>query len=139
MIYRLLADALMLFHFAFISFVMVGGVLVLRWGWVKWLHLPAVGWGLFVEVTHRICPLTPWENQFRQWGGEAGYEGSFVDHYIMPIVYPRGLTDQMQIQIAILILTINCICYGLVAYRWYRSRAAVRATIVEDTTNGRTA
>src|SRR5690606_28688271 len=79
MMYRLLADTTLVVHFAFVLFVVLGGLLVLRWRWVAWIHLPAVLWGAFVELTGRICPLTPLELWLRNLGGQRGYEGGFIE------------------------------------------------------------
>ena len=120
--YRFLADALVTFHFAFVAFVVVGGLLVLRWRRVMWFHLPAVAWGVFVEFSGWICPLTPWENRLRALGDEVTYEGGFVDHYIMPVLYPEGLTRDAQYVIGSLIFLINAACYGVILYRHYKAR-----------------
>ncbi|MDB5294728.1 MAG: rane protein, partial [Phycisphaerales bacterium] len=93
--YKLLADALVAFHFAFVAFVIGGGLLVLWRRRAMWLHLPAVAWGIWIETSGGICPLTPIENGLRLSAGEAGYEGGFVDHYIMPVLYPAGLTRNL--------------------------------------------
>ncbi len=121
-IYGYLADAVVVFHFAFVAFVMAGALLVLRWRRVMWLHLPAVAWGIYIELSHGICPLTPLENRLRSLGGEAGYQGGFVDHYIMPVLYPEGLTEGMQVALACLIILINFTCYGLMFYLYRKSR-----------------
>src|SRR5947209_12817573 len=105
--YKFLADALVVFHFCFVGFVLLGGLIVLRWRRVKWLHLPAVAWGIFIELSHGICPLTPLENGLRARGGAATYQGGFVDHYIMPVLYPDGLTARMQVMIACVIIGLN--------------------------------
>jgi hypothetical protein len=121
-IYGYLADAVVVFHFAFVAFVMAGGLLALRWRRVMWLHLPAVAWGIYIELSHGICPLTPLENHLRRMGGEAGYQGGFVDHYIMPVLYPEGLTEGMQVALACLIILINVTCYGVMLYLFLKSR-----------------
>ena len=92
MAYRWLADATVALHFAFIVFVVSGGFLVLRDGVWAWLHLPAVAWVAWLEFTGAICPLTPLENALRVRAGEAGYAGGFIDHYLVPVIYPAGLT-----------------------------------------------
>ena len=122
MLYRIGADAVVIFHFCFVAFVVTGGLLVLRWRRVMWAHLPAVAWGVFVEFSHRICPLTPLENHLRELGGASAYQGGFVDHYIMPVLYPEGLTDRTQVILGSLILAINVICYAAVVYRWRTAR-----------------
>ena len=114
MTYRLLADATVAFHLVFIAFVVVGGFLVLRRPWVAWLHLPAVAWVAWLEFTGAICPLTPLENTLRTRAGEAGYAGGFIDHYLMPVIYPVGLTPQIQTMLGIAVLVLNVIVYSWV-------------------------
>lgn len=111
MLYRILADSVFLIHLAFIIFVMVGGALLPRWPKLVWLHLPAAIWGVAIELTGNICPLTPWENRFRQLAGDAGYAGGFVEHYLLPIVYPSGLTPTVQYALAGLVLAVNAYFY----------------------------
>ena len=112
MVYRLLADALVLLHLAFVVFVVAGGLLVLRWPRVAWAHLPAAAWGVWIEWSGGICPLTPLENRLRTAGGEAGYAGSFVEHYVMPVLYPVGLTSTVQIALGAAVLVLNLAIYG---------------------------
>ncbi|MGH8177646.1 MAG: DUF2784 domain-containing protein [Steroidobacter sp.] len=111
MLYRLLADATLVLHLLFVLFVVLGGFLVLRWRWVAWAHLPAALWGGYIELTGRICPLTPLENLFRQRGGEAGYAGGFIDHYIIGWIYPDGLTRNVQIALGLTVLVVNTAIY----------------------------
>jgi len=118
---RLLADATVAFHLVFIAFVVVGGFLVLRRPWVAWLHLPAVAWVAWLELTGAICPLTPLENTLRTRAGEAGYAGGFIDHYLIPIIYPPGLTSQTQTLLGIAVIVLNAIVY-LRAWRRHASR-----------------
>lgn len=114
MIYRILADLLVLFHLAFVFFVALGGLLVLRWrGWA-WVHLPAAAWGALIEFAGWICPLTPLEIRFRVLGGEAGYPGGFVEHYLIPLLYPGVLTRLHQIVLGLLVVGVNLTIYGLV-------------------------
>src|SRR5687767_3860364 len=120
--YKFLADAVIVFHFAFVGIVLFGGLLALRWRRVMWAHLPCVAWGIWIELSHGLCPLTPLENDLRELAGRGTYEGGFVDHYIMPILYPEGLTHQTQVAIACLIIAINGGCYGLILWKWYRAR-----------------
>ena len=127
MLDRLLADAVVVFHVLFIAFAIGGGLLVLRWRRVIWLHLPAVAWAVLVEVMNWPCPLTPLENFFRRRGGEAGYSDSFVEHYIMPVLYPEGLTDQMQFLIGSFVFAVNVAVYTAVVLQWRRRRVAVAA------------
>ncbi len=125
MLDRLMADLVVIVHLAFIVFVTAGGFLVLRRPWVALLHLPAVGWGIFVEISNRVCPLTPLEIHFRRLGGEAGYGGGFIDHYLLPVLYPSGLTRTVQIGLAILVAGVNVAVYGRLLERW-RKRDARR-------------
>ena len=122
MIYRLAADAVVIFHFCFVAFVVTGGLIVLRWRRVAWLHLPAVAWGVYVEFSGRLCPLTPLENSLREWGGRDTYQEGFVDHYIMPVLYPEGLTHELQIWIGCAIFLINAVCYSVFLYRYQAAR-----------------
>ena len=111
---RFLADALFLIHVGYIVFVVIGALLVLRWRWVRWIHIPAVLWAVFVELTGRICPLTPWENWFREAGGGTPYSGGFIDHYLVPLVYPENLTRELQVGLGIAVLGLNVGLYALV-------------------------
>lgn len=123
MIWSLLADVLVIVHFAFTAFVIFGGFLAWRWGWIAAAHLPALVGGCWVEVSHSICPLTPLENHLRQLGGEAGYAGGFLAHYLVRVLYPPGLTWHIQWLLAALLLLINAVAYGgLIA--WRRPRGA---------------
>jgi len=108
----LAADAVLVLHLAFILFVMFGAALVLWRARVAWLHLPALGWGVWISATHGICPLTPFENSLRRMAGEGGYPGSFIDHYLMPLIYPAGLTPSHQLWIAIVLVGANTLLYG---------------------------
>ena len=117
MIYRSLADFVLVVHLGFVLFVVLGGLLVLRRRWVALLHVPAAIWGILIEYTGGICPLTPLENSFRRLGGEAGYSGGFIQHYIQPVLYPAGLTRGTQIVLGSLALLVNLIAYGLVIAR----------------------
>ncbi|PYB78500.1 DUF2784 domain-containing protein [Pseudomonas sp. LB-090624] len=120
MLYRLLADTLVLLHLAFILLVLFGGLLVLRWRPALWLHLPALAWGLAVECLHLGCPLTTWENRMRSAAGDAGYDGGFVEHYIWPLIYPAGLTPPIQLLLGSFVLVLNLAIYSYVAWRWRR-------------------
>ena len=122
MSYRLLADAVVMVHLLFIVFAVCGGFLALRWPWLALAHLPAACWGAFVELTGRICPLTPLENELRHAAGQAGYPGSFVDHYLLPIIYPAGLTRDIQFALAAVVIVVNVAAYGCLLLRRRRSR-----------------
>ena len=114
MIANLAANLLVLIHFGFILFVALGGLLVLKWRKIAYLHIPCVLWGALIEVGGWLCPLTPLELHLRQLAGEAGYAGGFIDHYVMPLVYPPGLTRGMQIWIGAIILVLNLCVYAWV-------------------------
>lgn len=111
MLTRLAADLVLLSHLLFIVFVFVGGFLAWRWRWVPLLHIPAALWGAVVEFSGWICPLTPLENSLRRQAGQAGFEGGFVEHYIVPIVYPSGLTRTIQVVLGVLVVLINVVAY----------------------------
>ena len=121
MIFRLLADATVVLHLAFVLFVVLGGFLVLRWPRVAWAHLPAAAWGAWVEFVGWICPLTPIENWLRRRGGETGYTATFVDHYLVPILYPAGLSRDIQWLLGAFVLAVNVCVYVMVFRRARRS------------------
>lgn len=108
----LLADLIVLLHAAFVLFVAAGGLLALRWPRVVWLHLPALAWGAGIEILGGICPLTPLENALRAAAGDAGYAGDFVAHYVLPWLYPAGLTREVQILLGLGALAVNAAIYG---------------------------
>jgi hypothetical protein len=122
MIFRIAADLVLGLHFAFIAFVVVGGLLILRYRWIAFVHVPAAFWGAFVEISGRICPLTTWENSLRRSAGESGYADSFVEHYLLPVIYPPGLTRSAQFWIASAVIVVNIVIYGWLLYRWRKSR-----------------
>ncbi|WP_085586404.1 MULTISPECIES: DUF2784 domain-containing protein [unclassified Pseudomonas] len=124
MLYRIAADSLVLFHLLFILFVLFGGLLALKWRPVAWLHLPAATWGVLVEVLHLTCPLTYWENLMRHAAGQTEYAGGFIEHYVWPIIYPAGLTPQIQLALGSVVLAVNLLVYGRLIRRWQRRRAA---------------
>lgn len=112
MLYRLLADLTVAVHFGFLVFVVAGGFLVRRHRWVAIPHLLAVVWGVYVEaMPGLVCPLTPLENEFSFRAGGAGYEGGFIEHYLVPIIYPEGLTRTVQWILAALVIVINVAVY----------------------------
>ena len=117
MIYRLLADLVFLAHLAFVLFVVLGGIAVWRRPKLAWLHVPAFAWGALIEFAGWICPLTPWEQSLRRLAGEKGYSGGFVEHYLFPLLYPEGLTRDVQIALGVLVLLINAVAYTLILRR----------------------
>lgn len=127
LVYGALAEAVVAVHFAFVVFVVLGGLLVLWRRWVMWLHLPAAAWGAMIELGGWICPLTPLEHWLRRRGGEAGYEGGFIEHYILPVLYPRGLTRGVQLALAIVVIVVNIAAYWLVRRRLRARRSATVA------------
>jgi uncharacterized protein DUF2784 len=119
---RALADLLVVLHLLFVLFVGLGGLLVLRWPKLAWAHLPAALWGAGIELVGGICPLTPMEQALRRGAGEAAYQGDFVSHYLLPVLYPSGLTRGAQLGLAALVLAVNLSVYA-VALRRRRSSA----------------
>ena len=120
MIPRLAADALLIAHLAFIVFVLAGGFLVLhRRIWAA-AHLPALAWGAFAELTGTVCPLTPLESSLRRAAGSTGYEGSFIEHYLVPLIYPDALTPRVQVVLGLVVLLVNAPVYALVWRQWRR-------------------
>ena len=119
----LASDAHVVLHFAFIAFVVAGGLLTI-WhrGWA-FVHLPAVAWAAWTEFTGTVCPLTPWENALRAKAGDAAYAESFVEHYLVPIIYPSGLTPSAQLSLGLGVVALNAVVYG---WSWRRSRCAPR-------------
>ncbi len=115
----LAADAVMLIHFAFIAFALLGSFLVLWKPWVIWLHLPALAWGAWIEASGGFCPLTPLENHFRALAGHSTYGEGFITHYLGPIIYPEGLTRSTQYMLLAVLIAVNAIGYSLV---WRRRR-----------------
>jgi hypothetical protein len=117
MLYRGLADVVLVVHFLFVLFVILGGLLVLRWPRVAWVHVPVALYGAVIEFVGFICPLTPLEVSFRRRGGEAGYEGGFIEHYITALIYPTGLTREIQLTLGVGVLVLNAIVYAVVFRR----------------------
>ncbi len=112
MMWSLLADGLVVIHFAFTAFVIFGGFLTWKWRWMAFVHLPALAWGVWVEVSATICPLTPLENHLRHLAGESGYSGGFLAHYLTAVLYPPGLTWHIQWVLAGVLLALNAVAYG---------------------------
>jgi hypothetical protein len=115
--YRILADALVLVHAGFIVFAVFGGLLALQQGAWMWLHLPAVAWAALVVIMGWTCPLTPWEQSLRAAAGQDGYEGDFIDHYLLSAIYPEGLTRALQIWLGVGVLALNLVVYAFVLRR----------------------
>jgi len=122
MIYRWLADAVVVLHICFVGFVVLGGFLLRRWPKLIYVHLPAAVWGVLIEFAGWICPLTPLENSLRARGGQAGYEGGFIEHYLLPILYPGGLSRNIQLVLGLFALAMNAVAYTL----YFRSRKRIR-------------
>jgi hypothetical protein len=120
--YALAADAVMLAHFCFIAFALLGSLLVLGKRGIVWLHLPALAWGAWIEASGAICPLTPLENHFRDLAGQTTYGEGFITHYLGPIIYPAGLTRTTQFVLLAVLIGVNVAGYGLVL--WRRNRTA---------------
>ncbi len=123
MMYRILADATVTVHLLFIMFVVLGGLLALRWPKMMWVHLPAAVWGVLIELRSWTCPLTPLENHFRRLGGESGYTGGFIERYLEPVIYPPGLSGSTQLALAAFVLLVNAAVYWLVFRRHARRSA----------------
>ena len=121
MVYRALADLVLVLHLVFIVFVVAGGLLALRWRWAPLVHLPAALWGVFLEVSGGVCPLTPLESALRRVAGDSGYSGGFIEHYLIPIIYPEALTHPMQILLAGWVVLANALVYSFI---WRRHRSA---------------
>lgn len=118
--YRLLADAVLVLHALFVVFVVIGGFLAIRWRRLVWFHAPAALWGAAIEFRGWICPLTPLENALRRAGGQAGYPGGFLEHYLLPVIYPPGLTRGVQVVLGVVVVAANVVAYGLWWRRWQR-------------------
>ena len=121
--FLLLADLVVLVHCGFVAFVVLGGFLVLRWPAIRWAHLPAAAWGVWIELSGGLCPLTPLEKTLRLRAGETSYAGDFVGQYILPVLYPRGLTRQVQLVLAVMVVVVNL---GVYWWVWRRGRSLVR-------------
>lgn len=118
MLYRGFADLVLVLHLAFVAFVVLGGLLALRWPRLAWIHVPIALYGALIEFLGFVCPLTPLENALRRRGGESGYEGGFIEHYVTATLYPSGLTRGTQLALGIAVLVINGVVYAI----WLRRR-----------------
>lgn len=121
--HALAADAVMAIHFLFIAFALLGSFLVLWKRWIVWLHVPALAWGIWIEISGGICPLTPLENHFRALAGQTTYGEGFITHYLGPIIYPAGLTRGTQLLLAGILVAVNLAGYALVIRANRRRRA----------------
>jgi hypothetical protein len=134
MLYRIAADLVVATHFAFVLYVVLGGVFALKWKRSAWVHIPAAVWGVVIEFAGWVCPLTPLENWLREKGGAPGYSGSFVEHYLEPLLYPAGLTRGLQIAFGVFALIVNFGVYGYVI--WRNARAAISESVAIDGDRG---
>jgi hypothetical protein len=132
MVYRILADLVVGVHALFVVFVVAVGLLALRWPWAAAAHLPAAVWGTLIEFRGWICPLTPLEKSLRASAGQAGYEGGFIDHYLLPVLYPSGLTQSVQLVLGSLVIAVNVVVYGLLLRRRARGGAETEGTFLSS-------
>lgn len=124
--FRLLADVTVVVHLAFVVFVLLGGLLVVRRPRVAWLHVPAVVWGAWIEFAGWLCPLTPLENWLRMQGGAAAYDSSFVEHYLLPLLYPASLSRELQWVLGSIVIVVNAVLYLVVLRRHFIGRGRQR-------------
>lgn len=127
--YRLLADAVLVLHLAFVAFVVAGGLAVLCLPRIAWLHLPALAWGAWVVLAGEVCPLTPLENALRQAAGGGVYQDSFIEHYLIAIIYPPAVQGPIgrgvQVGLGVALVAFNALVYGVVWRRWRRRCATL--------------
>ena len=117
--YSLLADLVIILHFLFVIFAVIGALLAFKWRKIIWIHIPVVIWAAYIEFSNQICPLTPLEKSLRMKGGESSYTGGFIEHYIIPVLYPPGLTSEIQLLLGCLVLIINIVIYWYVVRYYY--------------------
>lgn len=117
MLYRVLADLVLVVHFLFIAFVVAGGFAAVRWPRLAWAHIPCFVWGALIEFAGWICPLTPLENDLRVASGQAGYSRGFIEHYLLPVIYPGALTREIQIWLGLSVLALNAVAYAWLVRR----------------------
>ena len=126
MTYRVLADLTLVAHVAFVVFAALGGLLVLRWRRAVWPHAAALAWGVVVQLANWTCPLTPLENYFRRAGGEAGYEGGFIEHHLRAILYSESVTHELRVALGLLLLVANLLVYSYIIFRRHRAASFQR-------------
>ncbi|QDG49605.1 DUF2784 domain-containing protein [Persicimonas caeni] len=124
MLYKLGAEIIVVLHLAFILFIIFGGLLALRWPRASWVHLPCALYGVLIEWVGWVCPLTPWENALRERAGGEGYEGDFIEHYLLPIIYPSGLTPTVQLVLGALVIVVNVAIYAFVIWKWRKDKTS---------------
>ncbi len=126
---RTLADAVLVVHAAFVAWVVLGGLAVAWRPALAWLHLPAAAWGAAISFGGWVCPLTPLENALRRAAGEAGHEGGFVEHHLLSLLYPDGLTRGVQVALGAGVIAVNALAYAVVVrrVRGARARGGARA------------
>ena len=122
MIASILADAVLILHLLFIVFALFGGLFVLKYRWVVWLHLAAAAWAAMISFAGWICPLTPLEVTLRRAAGEEGFSGTFVAHYIAPIIYPQGYTRELAIVAGVVVIVLNIVIYAIVFHQYKKER-----------------
>jgi hypothetical protein len=127
MIFRILADATVVLHFAFVAFVVLGGLLVLWRRRVAWVHVPAAAWGAWIEFAGWVCPLTPLENWLREQSGQAAYASSFIERYMLPVLYPASLSRKLQWMLGAAVLLINAVVYTMILRGRARERFGDRS------------
>jgi hypothetical protein len=130
--YRILADLVVGLHFVFVVFVVAGGLLVLRWPKLAYAHIPAAAWGAAIEFAGWICPLTPLENALRRQAGESGYSTGFIEHYLLPVLYPSALTREIQLLLGVVVIAVNLTVYLYVFRQRQKARRSRRDVSLND-------
>ncbi len=121
MLFQIVADFILFLHLFFIVFVVLGALLLFRWPRMVWIHLPAAVWGAVVELGGYICPLTPLENKMRTLAGQGAYGGGFIERYLVPVIYPEGLTSSIQLVLGLFVIVVNLIIYALLLIRFKKN------------------
>ena len=125
--YKLAADLLVLIHFSFIIFVVLGGLLVLRWAWIAWLHIPCAAWGIWIGISRGVCPLTSIEKNLREAANVANYEGGFIANYIIPVIYPPGFSPGVALLLGTTLAAFTVAIYAIAFYRHTRQPVKKRS------------